>query len=206
MSPPTEVTGGGLAARSRSSTPPLDEPWYFAVSVPKLFVMSIASFGLYQVYWHYRNWRRYRARSTRRFSVLLRTLLGPLFSFRLFERMHHDLREAGRPGLPEPGVLALAYLGLNALLGLPDPWWVLAFLNVVPLMVAQAGVNRLHAAVAPAAARNDTYSGINVALIVFGSLLFLAMLVGLLVQTQQPELREGVPVRSVSVASDDPTA
>jgi len=175
-------------------SPPSDEPWYFPVSVPKLLVMSIASFGLYQVYWYYRNWQRYRARSSRRFSVLLRTFLAPLFSFRLFERMHHDLRESGLPGLPEPGVLALAYLCLNALLGLPEPWWLLAYLNVVPLMMAQAGVNRLHAAVAPAAPRNDSYSGANVALILVGVFLFVMLLLGLFFMPPEPRLPPGTPV------------
>lgn len=179
------------------SSPALDEPWYFAVSVPKLLVMSIASLGLYQVYWHYQNWRRYRARSRRRFSVLLRTFLAPLFSFRLFERMHHDLRQAGLRGLPEPGLLALGYLGLNATLSLPDPWWVLSFLNIVPLLMAQAGVNRLHAVVAPAAPRNRRYSGANVALIIAGVFLFVMMLLGLFFMPPAPPPPRGVPVHAV---------
>lgn len=177
---------------------PLDgperEPFYFAVSVPKLAVMSLASFGLYHLLWHYRNWQRYRARSTRRFSVLLRTLLGPLFAFRLFERMQHDLREAGQRGIPEPGVLALAYLALNALLSLPTPWWALAFLNTAPLLIVQAGVNRLHRVVAPRAPRNDSYSGANVVLIIIGVFLFLLMLIGLLLDVPESPVPDAVPV------------
>lgn len=185
--------------------PPIDEPWYFPVSVSKLLVMSIASFGAYQIYWHYRNWKRYRARSTRRFSVLLRTFFAPLFCFRLFERMHHDSREAGLAGLPEPGVLALAYLCLNALLALPEPWWVLTFLNVVPLMVVQARVNQLHAAVTPTARRNDAYSGANVALIVAGVFLFLMMLLGLLFPPPERDVSPAVPVRAAQITDYQPS-
>ncbi len=178
--------------------PPLDgpegEPFYFAVSVPKLAVMSIASFGAYHLLWHYRNWQRYRARSTRRFSVLLRTLFGPVFAFRLFERIQHDLREAGQRPIPEPGVLALAYLALNAMLSLPYPWFALAFFNTVPLLFVQAGVNRLHRVVAPQAPRNRRYSGANLALIMIGGFLFLLMVVGLFAGAPEPPPPDAVPV------------
>jgi hypothetical protein len=173
---------------------PPDEPWYFPVSVPKLVVMSIASFGAYHLLWHYRNWQRYRARSQRRFSVLVRTILGPIFAFRLFERLQHDLREAALPGIPEPGVLALLYLCCNAFITLPDPWWALAALNSVPLAIAQAGVNRLNREVAPLAPRNDRYSGWNVLLIVVGLLLVGLTLLGLFIQLPDPGVPDAVHV------------
>lgn len=173
---------------------PLDEPWYFPVSVPKLVVMSIASFGAYHLLWHYRNWQRYRARSNRRFSVLVRTILGPIFVFRLFERLQHDLRATALPGIAEPGVLALLYLCCNALLTLPEPWWALAALNTVPLAIAQAGVNRLNRQVAPLAPRNDRYSGWNVLLIVVGLLLVGLTLLGLFVQLPDSGVPDAVPV------------
>lgn len=180
------------------TSPPFEprdaEPYYFAVSLPKLAVMSLASFGLYHLLWHYRNWQRYRARSTRRFSVLLRALLGPLFAFRLFERVQHDLREAGQRGIPEPGLLALAYLALNALLSLPTPWWALAFLNTAPLLIVQAGANRLHRVVAPRAPRNDSYSGANVVLIIVGVFFFLLMLIGLFLDVPDAPVPDAVPV------------
>ena len=44
------------------AAPPALETWYFAVSVSKLVVMSVVSFGAYHLLWHYQNWKRYRAR------------------------------------------------------------------------------------------------------------------------------------------------
>lgn len=165
--------------------------WYFPVSIPKLLVMSVASFGAYHVLWHYQNWTRYRARSARRFSVLARTILGPIFAFKLFERLQHDLRMTGLRGIPEPGVLALLYLCCNALITLPEPWWILSALNSVPLAIAQAGVNRLNRTVTPAAPPNSGYSGWNVLLIIIGMLLVALTLLGLFVDLAVPE---AVPV------------
>ena len=173
---------------------PLDEPWYFPVSVPKLVVMSIASFGAYHLLWHYQNWKRYRARSNRRFSVLVRTILGPIFVFRLFERLQHDLRATALPSIAEPGVLALLYLCCNALLTLPEPWWALAALNTVPLAIAQAGVNRLNREIAPLTPPNDRYSGWNVLLIVIGLLLIGLTLLGLFVQPPDPSTPDAAQV------------
>jgi hypothetical protein len=167
--------------------------WYFPVAVSKLFVMSIASFGAYHLVWHYQNWKRYRARSSRHFSVVVRTILGPLFAFRLFERLQHDLSETALPRVPEPGLLALAYLGCNALIMLPDPWWLLSALNTVPLAIAQIGVNRLNHVVAPAAPPNDRYSGWNVLLIVFGMLFIGLMLLALFVRLPEAGAPEAVP-------------
>lgn len=173
---------------------PLDEPWYFPVSVPKLVVMSIASFGAYHLLWHYQNWKRYRARTHRRFFVLVRTILGPIFVFRLFERMQYDLRERALPGIPEAGVLALLYLCCNALITLPEPWWALSALNTVPLAIAQARVNRLNRDIAPRAPPNDRYSGWNVLLIVIGLVLVAITLLGLFVQLPDPGVPDAVPV------------
>jgi len=173
---------------------PLHEAWYFPVSIPKLVVMSIASFGVYHLLWHYQNWKRYRARSARPFSVLARTILGPIFAFRLFERLQHDLRETALPRIPEPGVLALLYLGCNAFVTLPEPWWALSALNTIPLAVAQVGVNRLNRLIAPAAPRNDGYSGWNVLLIVIGMLLVGLTLLGLFVRLPDPGVPDAVPV------------
>jgi uncharacterized membrane protein YbaN (DUF454 family) len=162
--------------------------------------MSIASFGMYHLLWHYQNWKRYRARSTRAFSVVVRTILGPIFVFRLFERLRHDLRETALPGMPEPGVLALLYLSCNALITLPEPWWTLAALNTVPLAIAQAGVNRLNREVAPLAPRNDRYSSWNVLLIVVGLLLVALTLLGLFVQVPEPSIPDAVPVNGPSAS------
>ena len=122
--------------------------------------------------------------------------------FKLLERLQHDLRESGVRGIPEPGVLALAYLCCNALITLPEPWWMLAALNSVPLAVAQVGANRLNRVLAPAAPRNDGYSGWNVLLIVLGVLLILLTLFGLFLTLGEPVVPEGVPVTNTLASFD----
>ena len=108
--------------------------------------------------------------------------------------LQHDLRESRLPGIPEPGVLALTYLCCNALIMLPEPWWILTALNTVPLAVAQARVNRLNRLVAPAAPRNDGYSGWNVLLIVIVVVLVALTVIGVLVGTPETGTPDAVPV------------
>lgn len=167
---------------------------FFAVSVPKLAVMSLFTFGAYEVYWHYRNWRLERRRSDRRFSVLLRALLGPLFAFLLFEHVQGQQRALDLPAIPEPGALALAYLILSATWRLPEPWWLIAVFNFLPLLVVQAGVNRLNARVAPLAPRNDRYSAANVIALLLGALLMLLVIIGLLLAPEESGAAAAAPV------------
>ena len=61
---------------------------------------------------------------------------------------------------------------------LPDPYWLVSYLSFLPLLVVQRAVNALSAAVAPAADRNDRYSGANVVIIVLGAILFVLVILG----------------------------
>ena len=78
------------AAPSAASAP------FFAVSLPKLAIMSIFSFGLYQVYWFYRNWQLIEKREGRDFALMARALFSVFFCYRLFARV----ATAGRRPMP----------------------------------------------------------------------------------------------------------
>lgn len=155
-----------------SASPPATGPLYFTVSGDKLAILSVASFGLYQVYWFYRNWTFSRDHGGRGRWPLPRAVLAPVLSLSLFREMRATLRQHALPGVPA-GLLAALYFALSAsALLLPDPWWLTGLLSFAPLLVVQALVNRLHARVAPAAPRNTRYSLGNVALIVLGAVLW----------------------------------
>lgn len=72
-----------------------NDAMFFVVSIRKLIVMNIFTFGLYWAYWYYQNWSRYRRKSGERVLPLVRTFFGILFLYGLLSRVDRQLRMAG---------------------------------------------------------------------------------------------------------------
>ena len=158
----------------------VERPRYFAVSASKFVVMSLASFGIYGFYWLYENWALERAHTGEDLSPLWRTFFSVIWIYSLLKRMRETATAAQVPSHWTAAFTTAAYLLITCALFLPDPYQVLSLLVVVPLVPVQRTVNRLNAAVAPAALRNDTYTGRNLVLIVVGVIFYLLVIIGLM--------------------------
>jgi hypothetical protein len=152
-------------------------PVFFAVSMRKLLVMSLCSFGLYQIYWWYQNWKLVRARTGEKVSPALRTLFSVFFCYSLLKRIRNQ-----RPDLPSgrlaAGPLTAAWTILSLLCKLPDPYWVIAFGAMLTLLPVQAAANTVNRAVAPGHDPNARLSRLNWATVVVGGALFVLVLIG----------------------------
>jgi len=65
--PPVAEVRDVIAVETLASDPP-----FFAVSVLKLFVMCVCTFGIYQFYWFYKNWQRIAERDRETVWPLIR--------------------------------------------------------------------------------------------------------------------------------------
>jgi hypothetical protein len=155
-------------------------PRYFAVSAPKLVVMSLASFGIYSLYWLYENWRLERSHTGEDLSPLWRTFFSVLWIYSLLRRIRDTA--SGAQILPgwTAGTWAGAYVLITCALFLPDPYWLASLLMVVPLVPVQRTVNQLNAILAPEAPKNDAYSGKNLVLIVVGVIFYFLLILGMM--------------------------
>ena len=135
-----------LASRDESRVSvPREEPdtWYFPVSVLKFIGMSVVTFGLYELYWFYRNWRFVGELGGREVSPLARAFFAPLFYYALLDdidsrRPHASALKAWSP------VLALAYIAVHFAERLPEPYLLAAFLTFLPLLPAVMAINALN--------------------------------------------------------------
>jgi hypothetical protein len=173
----------GTFSSLRTAAAPADLAAYrampqFSVSLGKLVVMSLCTFGLYDVYWAYKQWDAQRKREQEDISPFWRAVFAPLFGFSLFPRLQRIIVSYGVPATWSGPALATAYFLLQLMWRLPDPYWWLSLLSFVPIVVAQRSINELNQAVAPDAPRNATYSGANVVVIVIGGLFLLLALIG----------------------------
>ena len=181
----------GTFSSVRTAATPADLASYqtapqFNVSLSKLAVMSLCTFGLYEVYWAYKHWHAIRQREQEHLSPFWRAFFAPLWAFSLFPRLQAITALYGVPATWSGSALALAYFLLHMTWRLPDPYWLISVIGFLPLLVVQRSIDALNAAVAPDAPRNNSYSGLNVLLIVVGGLFLLLAIRGTLLPPLQP--------------------
>lgn len=154
-------SGGAMAHLSERSglepQPDFGDIPFIAVSIPKLVVFSLLTFGLYPFFWQYRNWKRI-ADVPGYYSISpgWRAVFGIFYCIKLFQFMEEECeRRRAYVGF-DAGTLAFVWIALVA----PPvfaravlPEWAVtmsSFLLWLPLAIAQRDVNGCYARFAPA--------------------------------------------------------
>ena len=117
---------------------------YFPVAPAKFVVLSLLTFGIYDIYWFYKNWHYVRERDDSSIWPVWRALFGPLWCYFLIRDVRTNHAEKSESLIAFGALLAIAYLLLIATRGLPDPFWVssfLAFVVLFPIVLAIKRVN-----------------------------------------------------------------
>lgn len=83
---------------------------FYVVSVRKLVIMMIGTFGFYFLYWNYRNWATYKRASGERVIPFLRAFFAIFFLYPLLRRVDRGFQTIGREYRWWPGLLTLGYL------------------------------------------------------------------------------------------------
>jgi hypothetical protein len=150
------------------------------MDVTKLVVMSTATFGLYNLFWFYRNWTLRNVHRRREVWPLARAFFSALFAYSLFDDVAWEVARVGREPAWHPGWMGLLYFILHALWRLPDPYWFLCFGAVIPLAVVQASINGANRACPAPLPVNDGYSALNLVGILLGGVLGVLSVIGTL--------------------------
>lgn len=160
------------------------QPPFFAVSPLKLVVMSLATFGYYVVYWHYRQWKAIRAAEKLKLWSFARALFFPLTGFELYPKLQKASEDEGFRLRWQGWMLAVAAILVNILnwisgaikdeLPVLNAAWVLA---IVPPFIAQFAIQAVHARVVPEVDQNTRLTLWNIPWLALG--LFFWLVLGL---------------------------
>jgi hypothetical protein len=168
-----------MTDQSPEVAPEREDAVYFPVSATKLVVLSLCSFGLYGLYWFYRQWKLEAARTHEDLSPFWRAVFAPLFANSLFNRIKGFGDEGSLPPAGySPAFLAVIFWVLNVSWRLPDPAWLLGLFTFLPLLPVRAAVAAINRTYTPKADANARFSGANVALVVIGGLLLILAIIG----------------------------
>ena len=120
-----------------------------------LILLDFITFGLYFFYWSYTNWKHLKEYKKLDINPGKKTLflLIPIFGFALvwgqFVAFRDFSREAGARISFNPNWVMAGFLVFNISFKLPDPYWLLGFLIVVPIALVQRSLNSAWAQVEP---------------------------------------------------------
>ncbi|MCK5179252.1 MAG: hypothetical protein KAR32_06945 [Candidatus Omnitrophica bacterium] len=107
----------------------------FSVSTQKMVVMSLLTFGVYDVYWFYRNWRAIKVQEDKKISPFWRAVFCVIFCYTLFKRIINSAVEKGYKGVHSPGELALLYIAFVIVASrAPSPYDMIGIFSFIPII------------------------------------------------------------------------
>jgi hypothetical protein len=154
-------------------------PAFFPASGTKVVVLSFCTFGLYQYYWFYKNWRMVRDQTNGGISPFLRAFGAVFFCYSLNKRIREHNSDLPASSLAA-GPLAAVWIVLSLLCKLPEPYWLVSFLAIFVLVPVQRAINSINAVVAPAHEPNSQFSAWNWVAVALGGSFFLLAVYGTL--------------------------
>lgn len=162
---------------------------FFAVSLTKLNVMYLATFGMYTVVWFYQNWKLQQAEMSKKIRPVWRAIFSIFFTHSLFERIHQKSQEKG---LQDWGYQGLAtFFVLFAIIGsISDKIFdkveslsafaplaiIISLLPLMSLYQAQKRVNHINDDIE--GSLNSNFSAVNIIFIVLGGLWWVLVIFG----------------------------
>lgn len=155
---------------------------FFAVSTRKMVVMSLCSFGLYQVYWLYWNWRIIKFRDHRKISPPWRSVLGLFFLYPILRRINRGSARLGMAGFSASASF-IGWLVLSLLAHSRHPaLTLLSYASVFALVPAQRSANAINFATSTGSPANDRLDKFDWIVVAIGGPLFVLTVLGTLLQ------------------------
>ncbi len=151
------------------------KPVYFAM-------LSIATFGIYHIWWDYKAWRYIKEKDNSDIMPVARAIFVIFFGYSLFERIAEMVGEKGREVNYKSGAVFAAIFILNLLSRLPEPFFLVSVLSVIPRMFVVRELNYYFTGDLNGNAE-QSLSMRHIILLVVGVALWALVILGLVVKT-----------------------
>ncbi|MEG4493626.1 hypothetical protein [Microcoleus sp. D3_18_C4] len=156
------------------------QPIFFPVSRFKLIVMSLVTFGFYEIFWFYKNWQLLKTATGRDISPFWRTVFSGIFGYFLFKKIKLCAKSYCVSPKFSPFLLTIVWIGLNMCFRVPNPYGLVSNLSVIALLPVQERVNKLNCVAARNHNPNSRFSAGNILTIAVGGSLTVLAIVGIL--------------------------
>jgi|GEM_PF-3653549 len=121
----------------------------FNISKFKLAVLSIATLGIYDIYFFYKNWKALRDQGGLSVSPFWRAILGILFCYSLSKEIFSRSKNLGEPSSHSAGGVAVAYFILSGMGRVDGLVWLISLFSFIPLFSIQDAIRFNNSAINP---------------------------------------------------------
>jgi hypothetical protein len=152
---------------------------YFTPSTSKLVVMSLCTFGLYNLYWFYKNWLILK-NAGKECSPFWRTFFASIFAYSCFKSIYmKDAQIRNKAYKDFPVIfLSVAYFILCATWRLPSQYGLIGFLSFLPIIMVNRAALAINQMQFPGFVSNNKFSKWNWLAIVLGVVIFALAVLG----------------------------
>jgi TPR repeat protein len=155
-----------------------NEAYFFTTSSLKLALMSVCTFGIYELYWFYKNWALIKGRTGERIMPFWRAFFAPLWAYSCFKTIKASAGENHIQESLSIGLLAFSYFILQAFWLLSGPFGLIGFFSFTLLIPANSVAIKINNELCMEFSNNDKFTGWNWVGLIFGGLLFTLTLLG----------------------------
>lgn len=156
--------------------PPLGTPIFFSVSPFKLIVMSVCTFGFYDLYWFYKNWNVIKKWDRPYIRPFWRAFFAYFFCFGVFQLIRKHADSQSIHSSYSPIALTIGWIVLSLLTSLPVPFSWISYLAVLFILPAQQTVNSMNHSLVPDQNKNENFTVWNIVVVIVGGIVSLAMI------------------------------
>jgi len=107
----------------------------------KFIIMCLATFGIYELVWFYKNWTLLKEEKGLKISPFWRAVFAPIWIFVLTGKLQMYLKEKNSPSNFSPITIAVLYFVLSASWKMPNPYSVISYLSFVPVLTLVSAMN-----------------------------------------------------------------
>ncbi|MDQ2099287.1 MAG: hypothetical protein QQW96_16785 [Tychonema bourrellyi B0820] len=164
------------------SNKPIGQQFSNVMPVWKFCFLMIITFGLYELPWCHKQWKFLKDRENLNINPWVRAVFFLFTMHNLAKKVFVLAEKQGYRERPSAFQVTLIYWIFFILSFLPDPFWLISFFGVVPLLTILKAVNYYWEQEQPNLPVRKSFTGREVAWIVFGAILWLLVIIGSLLE------------------------
>jgi hypothetical protein len=120
---------------------PGDEALFHHVAPLKFILLTVVTFGLYELYWFWRGWKEVKQRENSDIWPFWRAFFAPVWFYPFAEQV---FGMEGRSRAAWAGLLTVGYFLLTIAWRLPEPYWLISFASFIFVLPVVTAVHRLN--------------------------------------------------------------
>ncbi len=97
------------------------------LSTTKFILLSLATLGIYQIWWLYKSWKFFKEREDLDIMPAARAIFGIFYMFQLMEKIQENAKSVGYTSSFSSGLILAGIIASNVISRLPDPFWMISF-------------------------------------------------------------------------------